>query len=221
MATLTNMTPALREHMASIGCAPVGPDGLGVVNYAPFESSAAPGLSSGLNGIMLGASIGQAIGSAYSAFVGAKTSAYVQKKQAQIAQDNAEIMRMGAETAYRQGEQQVAKITRRAGQIKGAQRARYAANGAALGVGSTAEVATNTDLDKEMDVWTAKLNAMQAAWGYSRKSLEYGAQGSALGTVSSTNRSLASAAALSAGLSGATQVASNWYLFNGKYSFGR
>ena len=203
MATLTNMTPALREHMASIGCAPVGPDGLGVVNYAPFENSAASGLSSGLNGIMLGA------------------SAYVQKKQAQIAQDNAEIMRMGAETAYRQGEQQVAKITRRAGQIKGAQRARYAANGVAIGEGSTAEVATNTDLDKEMDVWTAKFNAMQAAWGYNRKSLEYGSQGSALGTVSSANRSLAPAAALSAGLSGATQVASNWYLFNGKYSFGR
>ena len=221
MATLTNMTPALREHMASIGCAPEGPDGLGVVNYSPFENSAASGLSSGLNGIMLGASIGQAIGSAYSAFVGAKTSAYVQKKQAQIAQDNAEIMRMGAETAYRQGEQQVAKITRRAGQIKGAQRARYAANGVAIGEGSTAEVATNTDLDKEMDVWTAKFNAMQAAWGYNRKSLEYGSQGSALGTVSSANRSLAPAAALSAGLSGATQVASNWYLFNGKYSFGR
>jgi hypothetical protein len=169
---------------------------------------------------MLGASIGQAIGGIYSAFVGAKTSAYVQKKQAEIAQDNAEIMRMGAETAYRQGEQKVAQITRRAGQLKGAQRARYAANGVALGVGNVAEVATNTDLDKEMDVWTAKFNAMQAAWGYNRKSLEYGAQSGALRTMSGANNSLAPVAALGAGLSGATQVASNWYMYNGKFGLG-
>ena len=211
------MSPALREHMASVGCAPVGPDGLGVLNPIPESSSA---LGSGLNGIMLGASIGQAIGGLYSAFVGAKTSAYVQKKQAQIAQDNAEIMRMGAETAYRQGEQKVAQITRRAGQLKGAQRARYAANGVALGVGNVAEVATNTDLDKEMDVWTAKFNAMHAAWGYNRKSLEYGAQSGALRTMSGANNSLAPVAALGAGLSGATQVASNWYMYNGKFGLG-
>ena len=80
MASITNMSPALREHMASVGCAPVGPDGLGVLNPIPESSSA---LGSGLNGIMLGASIGQAIGGIYSAFVGAKTSAYVQKKQAE------------------------------------------------------------------------------------------------------------------------------------------
>ena len=217
MASITNMSPALREHMASVGCAPVGPDGLGVLNPIPESSSA---LGSGLNSIMLGASIGQAIGGIYSAFVGAKTSAYVQKKQAQIAQDNAEIMRMGAETAYRQGEQKVAQITRRAGQLKGAQRARYAANGVALGVGNVAEVATNTDLDKEMDVWTAKFNAMQAAWGYNRKSLEYGAQSGALRTMSGANNSLAPVAALGAGLSGATQVASNWYMYNGKFGLG-
>lgn len=217
MASITNMSPALREHMASVGCAPVGPDGLGVLNPIPESSSA---LGSGLNGIMLGASIGQAIGGIYSAFVGAKTSAYVQKKQAQIAQDNAEIMRMGAETAYRQGEQKVAQITRRAGQLKGAQRARYAANGVALGVGNVAEVATNTDLDKEMDVWTAKFNAMHAAWGYNRKSLEYGAQSGALRTMSGANNSLAPVAALGAGLSGATQVASNWYMYNGKFGLG-
>lgn len=217
MASITNMSPALREHMASVGCAPVGPDGLGVLNPIPESSSA---LGSGLNGIMLGASIGQAIGGIYSAFVGAKTSAYVQKKQAQIAQDNAEIMRMGAETAYRQGERKVAQITRRAGQLKGAQRARYAANGVALGVGNVAEVATNTDLDKEMDVWTAKFNAMHAAWGYNRKSLEYGAQSGALRTMSGANNSLAPVAALGAGLSGATQVASNWYMYNGKFGLG-
>lgn len=217
MASLTNMTPALREHMASVGCAPVGPDGLGVLNPIPESTSA---VGSGLNGIMLGASIGQAIGGIYSAFVGAKTTAYVQKKQAQIARDNAEIMRMGAETAYRQGEQKVAQITRRAGQLKGAQRARYAANGVALGLGNVAEVAANTDLDKEMDVWTAKFNAMQAAWCYNRKSLEYGAQSGALKTMSSTNSSLAPVAAIGAGLSGATQVASNWYMFNGKFGLG-
>lgn len=220
MAGITNMTPALREHMASIGCAPSGPDGLGVINIGAAQSTPASSIG-GLNSIMLGASIGQAIGGVYSAFVGAKTTAYVQKKQAEIARDNAEIMRMGAETAYRQGEQQIAKVTRRAGQIKGSQRARYAANGVAIGVGNTAEVAANTDLDKEMDVWTARFNAMQAAWGYNRKSLEYGAQAGSLGSVSSANSSMAGAHALSAGLNGATQVASNWYLFNGKYGLRR
>lgn len=170
-----------------------------------------------LGNLMVGAAIGQAISGVYSAFVGAKALAHTQKRQAEIEADNAEIMRMGVEQAYRQGEAQIAKLTQRAGQIKASQKAIAAANGIAVGVGNSKEIEASTELQKQIDVATARMNALQAAWGYNRKSLQHEAQSYGLSKMSSANSSLAPAAGVSSLLTGGTQVAQTWYMWKGGF----
>lgn len=161
--------------------------------------------------LFLGMAIGSAIGNIYSAFVGSKATAAVQKAQASVMADNAEIARMGVEQSYRQGEEQIAQITRKAAQVKGKQKASMAANGVALGVGSSAEVLASTDVLKEIDVKNARMNALSQAWGYNRSSLMYGAQSSGLSSIASYNSSTGAwASANASALSGATQVAQWW-----------
>jgi len=198
---------------------------------SPAPKSEASSSGSGIFGsLMLGASIGQAIGGVYSAFAGAKALAHTQKRQAEIEADNAEIMRMGVEQAYRQGEAQIAKLTQRAGQIKASQKAIAAANGIAVGVGNSKEIEASTELQKQIDVATARMNALQAAWGSNRKSLQHEAQSYGLSKMSSANSSLApvaamsslltggtQVAAMSSLLTGGTQVAANWYMWKGGF----
>lgn len=183
----------------------------------PAASSSSAKDTGTLGNIMVGAAIGQAISGVYSAFVGAKALAHTQKRQAEIEADNAEIMRMGVEQAYRQGEAQIAKLTQRAGQIKASQKAIAAANGIAVGVGNSKEIEASTELQKQADVATARMNALQAAWGYNRKALQYDAQSYGLSKMSSANSSLAPAAGVSSLLTGGTQVAQTWYMWKGGF----
>lgn len=189
----------------------------GQYNTSSGSETKGSGAAGSFGNIMLGASIGQAISGVYSSIVGAKALAYTQKKQAEIEADNAEIMRMGMEQAYRQGEAEIAKLTQRAGQIKASQKAVAAANGIAVGVGNSREIEASTELQKQMDVATARMNALQAAWGYNRKSLEHEAQSYGLSKMSSANSSLAPVAGLSSLLTGGTQVAQTWYMWKGGF----
>ena len=136
------------------------------------SAGAAPSFGASLaGGVSLGMAIGQAVGSIYSAYSLGKSLKYQLETQAKIDKINARIQQMGAETAYRRGEAEVARITMRAGQIKAKQNVAYAANGVATGYGSAAAAKASTSLMKELDVHTANMNALAAAWGYQQEAV--------------------------------------------------
>lgn len=135
-------------------------------------------ISQGFQGVSVGMGIGQAIGSVYAAFESGKTSKYVGKKQQEIAENNRQMAQMSAESAYRQGENQMAQLTYKAGQVKAQQRVAMGANGVRIGSGSTAEVLASTDVMKKLDMNTVRLNAISSAWGYKAQGIQASNAGS-------------------------------------------
>ena len=162
----------------------------------------------------MGLSVGQAIGSVYSAFSSAKATKYALNKQAQIMEDNRQIAQMGAESAFRAGEAQIAQLTYKAGQRKAAQRAGFAANGVAMsGGGSYAEVLASGDIMKEIDKDTAELNALANAWGYKRQASQYGMQAGVAGIKANYTSGFGDAA--SSLIENGSAVADRWYRYYG------
>ena len=115
-------------------------------------------------------------GQAYMASQGLKTQASLLESQAGMAEANAKIMDLGVDIAYRRRDAEIGNLTLRAGQIKAQQRVAFASRGIAIGVGSTAEVAASTQLQKEVDVLTAEMNGLMSAWNYKRQAAMYRAQ---------------------------------------------
>ena len=116
------------------------------------------------------------LGQAYTAWTGLKTQAALSEAQAGMADVNAKIMELGVDIAYRRRDAEIGNLTLRAGQIKAQQRVAFASRGVALGVGSTAEVAASTELQKEVDVLTAEMNGLMSAWNYKRQAAMFRAQ---------------------------------------------
>lgn len=116
-----------------------------------------------------GYSIGKGVGQAVGAYINAKAQAAQLKAQASISEDNARVAQFGVEQAFRAGEAQVAQIAYEQAQTKARQRVAIAANGIALGVGSTAETTASTDIQAEQDKIQAEINALSQAWGYRRQ----------------------------------------------------
>lgn len=197
-------------------------NGMLMENTAAPTAAGAAGSTSSFSGAAGGASIGlaigQAIGGMYAAWKGGKTTDYVMKKQAEIAEQNRQMAQLSAETAYRQGEAQIAQLTYKAGQVKAKQRTAMAANGIKLGVGSAAEVTASTDIMKELDKSTAKLNAIQAAWGYKQQAVQASAQGGIFSSMSSYMRQAGTAQGFSSMLENSTLAASRWYRYFGSGS---
>lgn len=153
-----------------------------------------------------------AAASTVGSYYGAQSKQIALNGQASIADLNAQQSELAAQQELAKGNNQVAQITARAGQVKGTQRAALAANGVDLGVGSTAEVLTSTDIAKETDVNTATANAINAAWGYRKQETNFANQASADRTsADSVSPIMSGATSL---LGGATQVASSWYTMN-------
>ena len=140
-----------------------------------------------------------------------KTNSVVAKQQKRVDEANKAIAELGAESALRAGESQVAQITYKAGQTKARQRANFAANGVALGEGSVQEVLTNTDVLKELDVRTTQMNALADAWGYKRQAAGFGAQASVAGTMSNYYKKSAVGNGLASLIEGGASVAERWY----------
>lgn len=175
--------------------APVGPSGSSFIGEAyvvpespkidtapktdtASKSGWSEGLSNGMQGASIGLAIGQMIGSVYSAYSTGKTLKYVSKKQEEIAENNRQMAQMSAESAYRQGESQMAQLTYKAGQVKAQQRVAMGANGVKIGSGSTAEVLASTEVMKRLDMNSVKLNAISSAWGYKAQGLQASNAGS-------------------------------------------
>lgn len=116
------------------------------------------------------------LGQSYVASMGLKTQASLLESQAAMADVNAKLMDLGVDVAYRKRDAEIGNLTLRAGQIKAQQRVAFASRGVALGVGSTAEVAASTELQKEVDVLTAEMNGLMSAWNYKRQAAMFRAQ---------------------------------------------
>lgn len=129
--------------------------------------------------------------------------------QADMADINSRIDELGAQGELLKGERATAELTRKAGALKGNQRASMAANGIDLGVGSAAEVTASTDLMKEIDKNTIAANAVRSAWGYRMAATSETAKGLIDNASSDSISPLGSAGASL--LSSAGTVAQSWY----------
>lgn len=162
--------------------------------------------------------VGGAANSAVGAYYGASMQKQNLKFSAAMAEINARVAELGAQSALLQGQSEVAKLTMQAGQLKSRQKVAMAANGIDLGVGNAAEVQASTDLMKEIDANTLKANAMRNAWGYRNQALNY--KNKALmdnATASGINPLMSGATSL---LGDAGQVASQWYGLQKEGAFG-
>lgn len=156
----------------------------------------------------------------------AEANARISDTNIRMANVNARISELGAQSALRQGQQEVGRLTLQAGQLKSRQRVTMAANGIDISQGNAAEIFASTDLMKQVDADTIQANAMRTAWGYRTEAMNAKAQAIGAGTQSMNfrNQALASQAAGSAIspiggaasslLSGAGSVASSWYQYS-------
>lgn len=168
------------------------------------------GISAGT--MAMGAQGAGAAMSAVGSYYGAKSQQTSLRGAADIADINAGQAELSAQQELLRGNAQVAQVTQRAGQIKGAQRASMAKNGIDLSDGNAAEVLTSTDIEKETDVNTITSNAIRAAWGQRIQSTNF---------KNDANMKRAGADSISPFMAGATsllgsaaQVSNSWYTMN-------
>ena len=165
-----------------------------------------------------GFNIAGGINSAIGAYYSASTQKQNLKHSAAMAEINARIAQLGAESQLMQGQSEVAKLTMQAGQLKGRQRAALAANGVDLGVGNAAEIQASTDMMKEIDANTIKANAARSAWGYQNQALNYRSKAAAdLAAASGISPFGSTVTSL---LGDAGSVASQWYGLQKEGAFG-
>lgn len=118
-------------------------------------------------------SLGAQIGGGVTSAIGAYASAQSSRAQARIDDVNAQLSEQGAQAALLQGQQQEMASRLATANLKGTQRADFAANGVDLGEGSAARTLTSTDVLGSVDANTIHANAIRAAFGYRTQALSY------------------------------------------------
>ena len=156
--------------------------------------------------------IGGGITSTVGGYFSAASKQTALRGQADIADINARISELGAQSILHQGQQKVGALTLRAGRLKSSQRAALAANGIDLGVGSAAELQASTDIMKDIDVNTLTANAIGSAWGYRTQGVNFRNEALTRRAASRAISPFGSAAASLLGSAGT--VASSWYALN-------
>jgi len=156
------------------------------------------------------------VGSAYGAYSQSRSQASALNFQAKIADINARQSEFVAQGELAKGNQQVAALTLKAGQLKSKQRASMAAHGIDLGVGNAAEIQASTDIMKQVDKKNIELNALQSAWGYRMQSSNQSSQ-AAMSRANASSISPMSSATTSL-LGGAKGVADSWYKYSKQVS---
>jgi len=159
-------------------------------------------------GALIGAGV-NALGQAKSAELSAASQKTELANQAYVSNLNSALAELQAQDAIRQGVQAGIDVRQRARQVKGAQRAAFAANGVNVNEGSPAAVQRSTDYIRDVDVATLANNAARTAFGYRVNAANATARGAAL---------QAGADAISPGMAGATSllgsassIADKWY----------
>lgn len=164
----------------------------------------------GLGGLFL--QIGGAASSAIGSYYSAATQKINLKTQANLADINARIAELGAQSALLQGQQQVGALTLNAGRLKSRQRAALAANGVDLGEGNAVEIQASTDIMKTIDADTLEANAVRTAWGMRTQATNY--QNEALAARATAGAISPGMSAVSSLLGSAGSVASSWYQYS-------
>lgn len=189
-------------------------DGFLALNNNFSGTSTGGGFGSLFNGGSFG-SILSAFGGGMSA-TAAYTSASNQKAallaEAQTQANNATLAGWQADDAVVRGDEAANRTLMKGGQIKGTQRAAFAANGVDLGGDSAQRVLTDTDYLASVDAAALRDNAAREAWGYRMQAKQYTDKAaSARSGAGSVSPWLSAGTSL---LTSATNVASRWYSTN-------
>ena len=163
---------------------------------------------------------GAAMGTVGSYYSAQNTKSNLQM-QANLADTNAQIAELGAQSALAQGAKEEQRSRLQTTALKKSQRVAMAANGVDLGQGSAAEILTSTDLMGDIDANTIKANAVRNAWGYRTQATNY--QNQALMNRASAGAISPGAGAVASLLGSAGSVGQSWYQFNqeGAKGFGK
>lgn len=167
-----------------------------------------PSLGYGGLALQIGGALSGAIGSFYSA----KVAKINLEGQAFLADTNARIAELGAQSMLNQGQQDIGKLTMQAGRVKSAQRVALAANGVDLGEGNAAELQASTDIMKEIDRNTIEANAVRSAWGYRTQAVN--SQNDALAKRSTADTISPFGSVATSLMGSAGNVAASWYQLN-------
>ena len=163
---------------------------------------------------------GAAMGTVGSYYSAQNTKSNLQT-QANLADANAQIAELGAQSALAQGAKEEQRRRLQTTALKKSQRVALAANGVDLGQGSAAELLTSTDLMGDIDANTIKANAVRSAWGYRTQATNY--QNQAIMNRASAGSISPVGGAVSSLLGSAGSVGQSWYQFNqaGAKGFGK
>ena len=165
--------------------------------------------------LMAAGTASSTVGSYYSA----KSQQTQLSLQADIAEANAAIAEVGAQSELARGQREEQNVRMRTAQLKGSQRAALAANGVDVGEGSALNILDSTDYMGEVDANTVRANAIRSAWGYRTQGMNQQVDAVARrGTAAGISPGMASATSL---LGGATDVASTWYTLNKAGAFNK
>lgn len=159
------------------------------------------------------ASMGGLALSAYGTYQGSQANKAAFGAQAQVAANNKIIADYQAGQALERGERAASDAGIRKNQLKGQQRARLAANGVDLGVGSAQEILTDTDYFGEIDQQRIRDNAAREAWGYRTQGANFGADASLMRSRADGEKPMLAAGTTL--LTGASRVAGDWYSSGG------
>lgn len=126
-----------------------------------------------------------------------------------IADTNARLSELTAQSALLQGqrEEQASRIA--TSNVKEGQRAAYAANGIALDSDTANRVLTSTDVLGEIDANTLAANAARSAWGYRTQAVQY--KNEALIKRASAKATSPFARAQASLINSAGPIAESWY----------
>lgn len=139
-------------------------------------------------------------------------AAYQQGQVAkQVGRNNQIMAEYAAQDAVRKGEEDAIAVQRRASAIKGAQRAKLAASGVDLEIGTAGELQDQVDFFSQGDQNMARTNAARDAWSMRARGSQAAAEGDA---GARTGNLQAFGTALSTGSS----VAGKWYSMNGGWA---
>jgi hypothetical protein len=140
--------------------------------------------------------------------VGGALTAGAQYQQGQVAKQvgrNNQIMaEYAAQDAQRKGEEDAIAVQRRANAIKGSQRAKMAASGLDLEIGTAGELQDQVDFFSQGDKDMTRFNAARDAWSMRAR----GSQAAAEGAAGARTGNLQ---AFGTALSTAGSVAGKWY----------
>lgn len=215
LGTVDALSAAQKAYSSSGMISAVSSSGSSAASAAGSSGFSGFSGSGVLGGVSIGLAIGQAVGSVYNAYNSMKTAKYVAKANERIAENNRQIAQMGVESAYLQRDSQIAKLTYEAGQTKAKQRTAYGASGVAVNVGSSAEVLASTDIMKEVDKKTVRMNALSTAWNYKSQVYQAEADKKTFAAMGSYYSSMTPFVVGGSLLNGATNVASKWYSLYG------